>query len=151
MGGAKFGQYYGNPYFQMKMSLLFLVGVHALVFRRSVYGNTEAIDRAPAIPGVAKLAACLSLALWLGIMSCGRWIAYYERPEDKGPVPEISSRYERAAEEPGAAAHLDTQYDARRKELAPPAQMWATAIKRKPVVVSKSSRRITNAVIPSVT
>jgi hypothetical protein len=111
LGGAKFGQYYDNPYFQMKMSLLFLVGVHALVFRRSVYGNTEAIDRAPAIPGVAKLAACLSLALWLGIMSCGRWIAYFERPEDKGPVQKSAL----VTRPQSAAAHLDTQYDARRK------------------------------------
>src|SRR6266700_2839746 len=33
-------KYYGNPYFQLKMFLLLLVGVHAIVFRRSVYGNT---------------------------------------------------------------------------------------------------------------
>ena len=78
--GAKADNYYGNPYFQIKLSLLVLVGVHAIVFHRSVYGNTEAIDRAPVIPGVAKAAAYLSLALWLGIMSMGRWIAYYEVP-----------------------------------------------------------------------
>jgi hypothetical protein len=81
LGGAKLGIYYDNPYFRMKLSLLLLVGVHALVFRRSVYKNTEAIDRAPAIPGVAKAAACISLALWLGIMCCGRWIAYFEKPD----------------------------------------------------------------------
>src|SRR5580658_899269 len=90
LGGAKFGNYYDNPYFQLKMTLLALVGVHALVFHKSVYANTQAIDRAPVIPGVAKLAACLSLALWLGIMSCGRWIAYFERPEDKGPAQKSS-------------------------------------------------------------
>jgi hypothetical protein len=90
LGGAKFAGYYDNPYFQLKMVLLALVGVHALIFRPLVYNNTEAIDRAPAIPGVAKLAACLSLALWLGIMSCGRWIAYFERPEDKGPAQKTS-------------------------------------------------------------
>ena len=83
LGGAKFASYYDNPYFQLKMTLLALVGVHALAFHKSVYGNTQSIDRAPAIPRVAKVAACLSLALWLGIMSCGRWIAYFERPEDK--------------------------------------------------------------------
>lgn len=111
LGGAKFGQYYDNPYFQLKMTLLALVGVHALVFHKSVYANTQAIDRAPAIPGVAKLAACLSLALWLGIMSCGRWIAYFERPEEKGPVQKsalVTGTHR-------AAAHFDTQYDARRK------------------------------------
>jgi len=110
LGGAKFGNYYDNPYFQLKMTLLALVGVHALVFHKSVYANTQNIDRAPAIPGVAKLAACLSLALWLGIMSCGRWIAYFERPEEKGP--------QKSALVTGAhpaAANLDTQYNTCRK------------------------------------
>lgn len=77
MAAAKADQYYANPYFQIKMALLLLVGVHALVFRRSVYGNPGKPDRA-----TAMAAACLSLALWLGIMSAGRWIAYYETPRE---------------------------------------------------------------------
>ncbi len=77
---AKLDTYYGNPYFQIKLSLLVLVGVHALLFRRKVYANTAELDRAPLIPGVAKTAACLSLVLWIGILSMGRWIAYYEPP-----------------------------------------------------------------------
>lgn len=78
--GAKAENYYLNPYFQIKITLLLLVGVHAMVFHRSVYGNPEQLDRAPAMPGVAKLAASLSLFLWVGILSMGRWIAYYEPP-----------------------------------------------------------------------
>jgi hypothetical protein len=115
LGGAKFGNYYDNPYFQLKMILLALVGVHALLFRKSVYGNTQAIDRAPAIPGVAKLAACLSLALWLGIMSFGRWIAYYERPEDKGPVQKSSLIHRQGSNGHAAAANLETHYNTGRK------------------------------------
>jgi Family of unknown function (DUF6644) len=80
LAGSKLNTYYDNPYFEIKLSLLALVGVHAIVFHRSVYANTEAIDRAPAIPSVAKTAAVLSLVLWLGILSMGRWIAYYEQP-----------------------------------------------------------------------
>jgi hypothetical protein len=79
---SEMDKYYGNPYFQMKMSLLLLVAVHAIVFRKSVYGNTAALDRAPQMPTVAKVAAISSLVLWIGIASCGRWIAYYE-PKDK--------------------------------------------------------------------
>jgi hypothetical protein len=33
------------------------------------------------MPGVAKLAAWTSLFIWIGILSLGRWIAYYEPPE----------------------------------------------------------------------
>jgi hypothetical protein len=80
LAGSKLATYYDNPYFQIKLTLLTLVGVHALVFRKSVYGNTAQLDSLPAIPRVAKVAACLSLVLWFGIMSAGRWIAYYDRP-----------------------------------------------------------------------
>ncbi len=87
---SEMDKYYGNPYFQMKLSLLLLVAVHAIVFRKSVYGNTEALDRAPQMPTVAKVAAISSLVLWIGIASCGRWIAYYE-PKDKDKAkPEFS-------------------------------------------------------------
>src|SRR5271169_3651589 len=80
LAGSKLESYYDNPYFQLKLTLLTLVGVHALVFRKSVYGNTAQLDSLPAIPRVAKVAACLSLVLWFGIMSAGRWIAYFDRP-----------------------------------------------------------------------
>lgn len=83
LGGAKLADYYDNPYFQMKMSLLLLVFVHAMVFRRSVYRNPAALDDPKGLPRAAKVAACLSMALWVGILSCGRWIAYYDRPDNQ--------------------------------------------------------------------
>ena len=78
---AKAELYYPNPYYWLKMTLLALVGVHALVFHRSVYGNLKAIDSAPQIPGIAKTAAAISLILWIGLVCAGRWIAYYEPPK----------------------------------------------------------------------
>jgi hypothetical protein len=81
LGLSESNKYYGNPYFQLKMFLLLMVAVHAIVFRPTVYKNTEALDRAgAAIPSVAKTAATLSLVIWIGIACCGRWIAYYEPP-----------------------------------------------------------------------
>jgi hypothetical protein len=87
---SEMDKYYANPYFQMKVCLLLLVGVHAIVFRKSVYGNTEALDRAPQMPAVAKVAAISSLVLWIGIASCGRWIAYYEPKDKNAGQPGIS-------------------------------------------------------------
>jgi uncharacterized membrane protein len=75
---AKAEYYYHNPFFWAKLTLLMLVGVHALVFRKSVYNNTAELDRAPVMPTNAKVAACLSLALWIGLVSMGRLIGYYE-------------------------------------------------------------------------
>jgi uncharacterized membrane protein len=80
LAGSKAENYYPNPYFWAKLSLLALVGVHALIFRPTVYNKTADLDRAPVIPARAKAAACLSLVLWLGIMSMGRMIGYWEQP-----------------------------------------------------------------------
>jgi hypothetical protein len=72
--------YSGNPYFWTKMVLLALVIVHAQVFHKTVYNNTEELDRAAEVPSHAKWAALLSLLLWVGIVSAGRMIGYYEPP-----------------------------------------------------------------------
>lgn len=83
LAASKADSYYGNPYFRLKMGLLALVVVHALVFGRSVYSKAAEFDRTAQIPKRAKLAACLSLLLWIGLVCAGRWIAYFE-PAPKG-------------------------------------------------------------------
>src|SRR5579883_1237701 len=83
LASSKAEEYYYNAFFWAKMSLLVLVFVHGLVFRSSVYRNTEALDRAPGTPGVVKLAASLSLVLWTGVAICGRGIGYIEPPVAK--------------------------------------------------------------------
>jgi len=85
LGGSEAEKYYHNPYFWVKMTLLAMVGVHALIFRPIVYNRTDEIDREPAIPGRAKAAAVLSLLIWCGILTMGRLIGYYEG--DKTPAP----------------------------------------------------------------
>jgi len=81
LAGSRLDSYYANPFLQTKLSLLMLIGIHGLVFRRSVYYGAAEIDRLPKLPLRAKLAGALSLALWLGVVTCGRWIAYYDAPE----------------------------------------------------------------------
>jgi len=81
---AKAELYYYNPFYWTKMTLLLLVGVHALVFR-GVYGNPAALDSAPHIPLKAKVAACLSLFIWVGLVTAGRSIAYWDVPENLTP------------------------------------------------------------------
>lgn len=80
LGGSKAAEYLTNPYFQIKLLLLLLVGVHGLAFRRSVYRN-PALAAGTATPSRAKLAGIVSIVLWLGVISMGRWIAYFDRPE----------------------------------------------------------------------
>jgi hypothetical protein len=84
LGASEAVKYSGNPYFWTKMTLLALVGVHALIFRPLVYNNTAEIDRAPTLPGTAKVAGAISLILWISILSMGRLIGYYEPKSDSG-------------------------------------------------------------------
>lgn len=83
MLGSKAEEYYYNIFFRLKMAILALIFIHGWVFRKSVYYNTAEIDRAPRIPGRAKLAAALSLILWIGMACAGRGIGYVDAPLDK--------------------------------------------------------------------
>jgi hypothetical protein len=74
---SKAAIYYPNPYLRIKLILFALIIIHALVFR-SVYRNVADLDRSPVIPGRAKLAAALSLILWISVVTAGRWIGYWE-------------------------------------------------------------------------
>jgi hypothetical protein len=82
LGGSKAAEYLANPYFQIKLVLLACIGVHGLLFRRSVYRRRES-----AVPRTARLAGALSLILWIGVVSMGRWIAYYDPPS---PAEQVS-------------------------------------------------------------
>jgi hypothetical protein len=74
---SKAAIYYPNPYLWIKLSLFGLIIIHTLVFR-SVYRNVADLDRSPVIPGRAKLAAALSIVLWMSVVTAGRWIGYWE-------------------------------------------------------------------------
>jgi hypothetical protein len=73
--------YWPNPFFKMKLSLLLLVAIHALVFRGPVYKKLSEMDKFGSSTQMAKVAAILSLFLWICLVGAGRWIGYWEAPE----------------------------------------------------------------------
>jgi hypothetical protein len=77
--GSKAEEYYYNSFSRIKILLLALVAIHALVFRGSVYGAAASLDKLNP-PPQAKLAAGLSLLLWLSIAVAGRSIGYISAP-----------------------------------------------------------------------
>ena len=84
MAGAKAEEYYYNVFFRTKLILLALVNLaRAHVSPGAFIANALALDRAPAIPGTAKVAAALSLLLWTSVLCCGRGIGYIEPPLEK--------------------------------------------------------------------
>lgn len=73
---AHAGDLIGNTAFVAKMSLLFCAGLNAALFHAGTYRNVAAWDRDAAMPLAAKLHALASLLIWIGVLACGRLLAY---------------------------------------------------------------------------
>jgi hypothetical protein len=56
--------------------LLILAGLNAAIFHAGVFRTVTVWDVQSAIPGAAKLSAVVSLCLWIGVITCGRLLAY---------------------------------------------------------------------------
>jgi hypothetical protein len=72
-GATNFGT---NPAFWLKMSFMLVAGLNALAFDLSVKRyryDWVTVDRPPAL---VKTFATLSFALWLCVVTTGRWMAY---------------------------------------------------------------------------
>lgn len=69
-------RYTQSVWFRMKMILLVAAAINALLFRRHMQASatTWALDSVP--PKRTRIGAGLSLALWTGVVLCGRLIAY---------------------------------------------------------------------------
>ena len=66
----------GNTAFVVKMSLLFCAAINAALFHAGVFRGAAAWDAGVAVPGVARLHALASLLIWIGVLACGRLLAY---------------------------------------------------------------------------
>ena len=64
----------GNPIFLAKLALLAAAGLNAAILHGGAWRN---VDRwAMEIPRAARIAAVLSILFWVGVVVCGRLIAY---------------------------------------------------------------------------
>lgn len=67
---------YANPAFRVKMLLICLAGVHALVFHFVVRRNVAAWDDGRRLPIGAKVAGAVSILIWAGVVTAGRFIGF---------------------------------------------------------------------------
>ncbi|MDB5745929.1 MAG: hypothetical protein JWP72_777 [Massilia sp.] len=65
-----------NPAFLLKLGLIAAAGLNALVFHLLPYRTVASWDRERPAPPAARLGAALSILLWLGVITCGRLLAY---------------------------------------------------------------------------
>lgn len=70
-------QCYTSVSFRVKLALLLAVGLNALVFHLTSYRTIKTWEQAPVAPVAARLAAWVSLTLWVAIVFAGRAIAYW--------------------------------------------------------------------------
>jgi hypothetical protein len=70
-------EFVDNPVFRLKLLFLAAAGLNAAVFHRVPFRSVRDWDTEARSPGAARMAAVLSLALWTGVISCGRLLAYF--------------------------------------------------------------------------
>jgi hypothetical protein len=76
-------QYIYNPSFQFKVLFIMTAGINALMFYKTSWGRATADNARPDAPRAAKVAAVISLSMWISVIVCGRLLTFY-RP---GPCP----------------------------------------------------------------
>ena len=70
-------EYSGNPAFLTKLVLIPLGGLNALFMHVVLFRSQFRWDTINKVPFGVRISALLSLAIWIGTLSCGRLIAYY--------------------------------------------------------------------------
>lgn len=73
---AHAGDLIQSDVFALKMSLLLAAGANAGVFHAGAYRGAASWDVERMPPPAARIAAALSLALWVAVIACGRLLAY---------------------------------------------------------------------------
>jgi hypothetical protein len=66
-----------SPVFRLKLILIAAAGLNAALFHRGVFQSVAGWNRDTQVPLRARCAAVVSLVLWLGVLSCGRLLAYF--------------------------------------------------------------------------
>jgi hypothetical protein len=66
-----------SPVFRLKLLLIACAALNAALFHRGVFSSVAAWNQNTRAPATARCAAVVSLLLWLGVLSCGRLLAYF--------------------------------------------------------------------------
>ncbi|WP_458130156.1 DUF6644 family protein [Pseudomonas sp. Z2-11] len=66
----------GNNVFILKLSLIAAAGINALLFHAGTYRSVEHWNTGQKAPGLARVQALVSIALWITVILCGRLLAY---------------------------------------------------------------------------
>ena len=68
--------YWGTVPFRAKILVLVLAGLNMLVFHVTTFRSVAVWGHQPRTPRAAKISGGISLALWIGVVTLGRWIGF---------------------------------------------------------------------------
>jgi hypothetical protein len=68
--------YAHNAFFRAKLLLIALAGINMLVFQLLLNPNTNRNAAADVVPRSDLIVGGLSIALWIAVIACGRWIGF---------------------------------------------------------------------------
>ena len=69
-------RYANNDFFFRKMVLIIMAGINMAIFHLVLNPNTRRDAGGRAIPMSDRIVGAVSMLLWIGVIACGRWIAY---------------------------------------------------------------------------
>jgi len=69
-------KYLGNGFFVTKMFLIAAAGLNMLIFHYVTARDASVWDHQARLPLPARLAGGISIALWVAVVACGRWIGF---------------------------------------------------------------------------
>lgn len=70
------GKAYGNPFFRAKLIFLLLLGINAAAYQKLFFPRMAEWNSGSGAPWGVKFCAGFSLVLWIGVIVCGRTMAY---------------------------------------------------------------------------
>ncbi len=76
MFSAHADDFISNRAFLVKMGLLLAAGINAAIFHTGPYQSVAKWDTDAGAPIWARVSVALSIAIWVGIIACGRLLAY---------------------------------------------------------------------------
>jgi hypothetical protein len=85
MFAANAHTYVGNMAFRLKLLALLLAGVNMLVFQRVTHRSIAHWDQGMRTPTAGRVAAVLSLLVWVTVICLARWIGFTKGYDFKVP------------------------------------------------------------------
>ena len=65
-----------DPTFWVKMTLLLVAALNVFVFHRFIFKTYLASHLTGELPYPARISAVISILVWMGVIACGRLLAY---------------------------------------------------------------------------